>query len=439
MRKFSKLLSKNAGATHFADSNYFKFLKKCSKANPEIDMTSAISVSPPPSEIMNKISSLVYQDMTKDLPKGFSGGDKETLIITRNFFRRCGISCNIDNVSMHSGILPSISKTYQVLEKKLGKIKVITPTPTFGYYFQQFKDEKIEFETFTTKKEDSFLISPEKLESKIKETESNVLLLCYPNNPTGAYLTKNNAEEIASVIKRNNIFVISDEVFIKNKLSNKDHHSIASIDGILEQSLTLTSASKMMGIPRLRAGVCVGAKEIISEFAIFQGYSSIDQGMLSIALNDSEENTQYLNNDKQKYLSNIDLIKDRIEGLNNVISNQFLDEEKNKIFVKPFIEYPDYSNVYLINFSGLKNKMHGQKIIRTGLDISEWLLQEASVAVVPGECFAFDEEEMLVRIALGHPAEEINRAFDNICHAVEKLRMLPKHFPIENTTTSLIR
>jgi len=52
------------------------------------------------------------------------------------------------------------------------------------------------------------------------------------------------------------------------------------------------------------------------------------------------------------------------------------------------------------------------------------------------QCYAFDEKEMLIRIALGHPQEEINKAFDNMCEAITKIQVAPRHLPNSSSKDS---
>jgi aspartate/methionine/tyrosine aminotransferase len=416
----------------------FNFLSECSAARPEIDMTSTISISSPSQSVMDVISQIdLVREYQEPLLKETSRGNPETLREIAEFFSRNGIRCDEHNVSMSEhGILSSISKAYNMLGLESSD-KVIIPTPTFGYYFKQLQDSRINFEIMPTKKENNFAIDPIELEERIDRTGARVLLLCYPNNPTGAILTRENAEAIAEVVKRRGVFVISDEVFIKNNLSGDNRHcSIASIDGMLEQSLTLTSISKMMGIPSVRTAICLGSSEVVNFFAKLGGYQESDQKIISTALKPTEENLQYLETDRQKYLSNIALIKDRVSDLNHRLRSQFPEDGEDKIFVKPFIENPEAGNVYLLDFSGLKGKMHDRSVMNTGLDVAKWLLKEASVGTVPGECYAFDEKEMLIRIALGHPQEEINKAFDNMCEAITKIQVAPRHLPNSSSKDS---
>jgi aspartate/methionine/tyrosine aminotransferase len=327
------------------------------------------------------------------------------------------------------GILPGISATYKAIGLKNTTGKVLVPTPTFGYYFQQFEDEGIDFETLPSGLADGFLPDPEKLEFAIKRTGAKALLLCYPNNPTGVVMTEERAREIADITKRHGVFVISDEVFLNNILGEKKHFSIAAIPGMVDRSVTFTSISKAVGLSRFRMAFCVGARDIVESYAILEGHSIGDQMTIVTAIESSEKNL-LLKENKLAYLFNIQLIKEAAATLNKKFCEIFGEEKVgDEAYVKPYIPDPEAGNVYLLDFSGLRGKIRNGKPMGTGLDVAEWLLEDASVGTAPGECYMFHPEEMLVRIALGHPGREIEQAFKRIMHAAERVSKAPSKSP----------
>ena len=71
--------------------------------------------------------------------------------------------------------------------------------------------------------------------------------------------------------------------------------------------------------------------------------------------------------------------------MNQGLKNLF---KEDKVYVKPYIDNPEAGNVYLLDFSGLKGKAREDgSILRTGLDVARFILKNAEVAMVPGECF----------------------------------------------------
>ncbi|MES2961902.1 MAG: pyridoxal phosphate-dependent aminotransferase [Pseudomonadota bacterium] len=394
----------------------FSFLESCIGATFDLTSVDAISLAP------EKVATLFSQSKIEELQyRGRSNGDPKLLSQCANFFQRFGIDCNEKNVSLTQHILHAIEKSYSIL--KLDK-KILIPTPTFGYYFVQLQESGYDFETIPTRKEDNFLLNPIDLEEAIVRTGSKVLLLCNPNNPIGSVMTRERAELIADVAKRHNIFVISDEAFLQNTIYENTHFPIASIDGMLEKSLTLTSITKSFGVGTLRTGFCVGPEHIVKRFAELGGFpTETTQNAIAAALEDSIENQSYHAENRQKYLHHIEFTKSKIAQLNQRFGEIF-GEEKPGIdaYVKPYIEIPETGGPYILDFSGLRGKIHNGKVMETGLDAAKWLLENASVGTVPGECFFLDEKEMVVRIAISRPTEELDLAFNSAIEATSAIQ-----------------
>lgn len=400
----------------------FNFLRMCDES--QFNMTSIDAISEAPravSDLISTVGSVGYSQI-----RGKSKGEPELLGVCTEFFKNDRrIECAAENVSLNWHITDCIEKTYKHLRLLRDGKKVLVPTPTFGYYFEQLASSDISFETIATRPENGFLLDRESLEEAIINSGAKVLLLCYPNNPTGVVMTQENAEMIAEIARIHDIFIISDEAFVRNNLTEKKHVSIASIPGMLERSLTITSSAKSVGIPYgARLGFCVGPEAIVTQFAELGGFPPRQfQMAIAESLKDNEENLSYSEENKAKYFSNINLVKEKLVTINQIFGHQ-LEEEKS--YVRPYIETPETGGPYLLDFSALRGKNYKGKTLSTGLDIAKWLLNEASVGVVPGECFCFDENDMLVRIAVSLPAEEIVRAFDSITSVVQTIQNPPK-------------
>lgn len=389
---------------------------------PRYDMTSAEPLNPkqtgimPPSKIVNLIRDVDFDDFVE--VKGVSKGEPELLNECLRFFVDKGISCDQENVSLNNNILNAIQSVL-VHKKAKEDFKVIIPTPTFGYYFHQLAESNIEFVTLPTRPEHGYLPDAAELEQKVIESGAKVLLLCYPNNPTGSVMNSECAHEISEVVKRHDMFVISDEAFISNSLSDKKHFPIAAVEGMVEKSFTVTSSGKSIFTGR-KSGFCVGPKDLVTIFERLGGYpTKQDQKILAASIEDSEENKRYLEACRQYYLENIEIVKAGISNLNSELNQKFGTEDF--VYVKPEVLAPNSANVYLLNFSGLAGKLHGDNVMRTGLDVAKWLLNDASVGTVPGECFLFDEKDMIVRISLNHSHERMAEAFSSISNAISSI------------------
>jgi aspartate aminotransferase len=415
----------------------FSFLASCSQSR--FDFTSAESLHPKKTGVMLPrpiIESLRFTDDFDDFVEyhGVSRGEEETLSECVNFFNKFGIRCSTENISLTNHILSSLPTVYGSLKLSQSN-KLLIIGPTFGPYFQQLKARDIGFETLITRAEDGFLPSSEELEKALTESGAKVILLCYPNNPTGSVMTEECARNIARIAMERNIFVISDEAFLNNSLSEKRHFPIAAVEGMLDHSFTITSAAKSVFAAGRKNAFCVSSPEMVAIFERLGGYpSKQDQRAMTAAIADTPENREYLENCRQYYLENIEIVKAKIAELNQQFSVQFGEE---KTYVKPLIENPDATNVYLLDFSGLRGKGFAGRPMNTGLDAAKWLLKEASIGTVPGECFAFDEREMLVRIALNQPSQELVLAFDSAISAAHKIQNQPNL--VLETSSDVIR
>ena len=114
-----------------------------------------------------------------------------------------------------------------------------------------------------TREEDDFRLKPEYLENAITP-RTKALILPYPNNPTGAVMERSDLEAIAAVVRKHDLFVISDEIYSELMYDGRKHVSFASLPGMYERTLTINGFSKSFAMTGWRVGYACGAAEIIS-------------------------------------------------------------------------------------------------------------------------------------------------------------------------------
>jgi len=358
------------------------------------------------------------------------------------FFNRNGIKCSEKNICLTRSILEGIVQAYHVL--KIHKDDtILIPTPTFGQYFMHLEALGMKYQTVQTKKENGFLIDPVVLEKAIIETDSKLILLCYPNNPTGVLMTKKCAESVAEVLVKHDVFAVCDEAFINNSLVQEKNFSIASANGMAERSLVFTSIAKSMKVP-FRTAFCVGPEDIIEEFSrsphyevpqIFKigdvikelplttskPFDIRHQMTIAAALEDNQEMRDYHQSNREESFRRIEIIKRKINELNEKFCEVFGEKrEGDQAYIKPFIPNPETGLTYILDFSGLRGKIRNGKSMLNDLDVAKWLSEDASVGTVPGILFMFEEEEMLLRIALGS-SHSFEKVFDHIISVADKI------------------
>ena len=113
------------------------------------------------------------------------------------------------------------------------------------------------------KNENEFRLTPEELESTITP-KTKILLINYPNNPTGAIMTKEDLEQIVPVIIKHDLLVISDEIYSELTYSGK-HYSIGALPNMRERTLTVNGFSKTFAMTGWRLGYVMGPKAIIDQ------------------------------------------------------------------------------------------------------------------------------------------------------------------------------
>ena len=141
--------------------------------------------------------------------------------------------------------------------------EVIIPQPSYVSYEPCAVLAGAKPVVINLKAENEFRLTPEELESVITE-KTKVLILPFPNNPTGAIMEREDLEKIARVIIENDIYVMSDEIY--GALTYKGEHvSIASLDGMKERTILIDGFSKAYAMTGWRLGYACGPQEIIKQ------------------------------------------------------------------------------------------------------------------------------------------------------------------------------
>ncbi|MBR2181116.1 MAG: aminotransferase class I/II-fold pyridoxal phosphate-dependent enzyme, partial [Oscillospiraceae bacterium] len=138
--------------------------------------------------------------------------------------------------------------------------EVIVPEPSFVCYGPIASLASGVPVHVATVAEDDFKLTPEKLEAVITP-KSKLLVLPYPNNPTGAILERHELEALAKVIVKHDLMVISDEIYSELTYGTK-HVSIASIDGMRERTIVVNGFSKSYAMTGWRLGYVCAPREI---------------------------------------------------------------------------------------------------------------------------------------------------------------------------------
>ena len=244
------------------------------------------------------------------------------------------------------------------------------------------------------KAENEFRLTAEELENAITD-KTKVLILPFPNNPTGSIMEKEDLESIAKVIIKHDIFVISDEIYSELSYKNK-HISIASIDGMKERTILINGFSKSYAMTGWRLGYACGNKDIIAQMTKIHQYAimcapTISQYAAVDALKNGDEDVEKM---KKSY-------NQRRRFLINAFKEMDLEcfEPFGAFYVFPCI------------------KEFGM----TSEEFATRFLEEEKVAAIPGTAFG-DSGEGYLRISYAYSLEKLKIAMDRLKNFVTRLR-----------------
>ena len=244
------------------------------------------------------------------------------------------------------------------------------------------------------KAENEFRLTAAELEEAITE-KTKILILPFPNNPTGAIMEKSDLEAIAEVVKKHDIYVMSDEIYAELTYKGK-HVSIASLPGMQERTILINGFSKAYAMTGWRLGYACGPEAIIKQM------TKIHQFAIMCAPTTS----QYA----------------AIEALKNGDADVAMMREsynqRRRFLINAFKEmglecFEPFGAFYI--FPCIK------EFGMTSDEFATRFLEEEKVAVVPGTAFG-DCGEGFLRISYAYSLEKLKLAIGKLEHFITKLR-----------------
>jgi aspartate/methionine/tyrosine aminotransferase len=226
--------------------------------------------------------------------------------------------------------------------------------------------------------------------------KSRVMILNYPNNPTGAVLSYGDVAALAKIAVERDLIVISDEVYEKIVYEDAEHFCLATFPGMQERTLVINSFSKTYAMTGLRIGYIYGPKELISPLWLVHQYlitciNSLSQYAALAAL----------------------------EGPQNFVKDMIREFDRRRVLV----------NKRLNEIEGFKCKLpKGAFYIFPSIkdfnmsseELTDFLVREAYVTTVPGSAFG-DQGEGFIRISYAAAYEQLEEALSRIEKAVKRL------------------
>ena len=247
--------------------------------------------------------------------------------------------------------------------------------------------------TISLKNENEFRLTKEELEAAITD-KTKLLVLSFPNNPTGAIMEKKDLEAIADVVIKNDLYVVSDEIYAELTYSG-NHVSIASLPGMRDRTVVISGFSKAFAMTGWRLGYALGPSMIIEQMTKIHQFAimcapTTSQYAAVAAMKDCDRDVEQMResyDQRRKYLLN----EFKVMGLPCF-------EPKGAFYMFPCIS----------------------KFGMSSEEFATRLLKSKKLAVVPGDAFGACGEGFL-RISYAYSLDELKEAIGRIKEFIEEL------------------
>ncbi len=272
--------------------------------------------------------------------------------------------------------------------------EVIIPEPCFVSYVPCVELADGVPVTISLKNENQFRLTREELEAAITD-RTKILMLSYPNNPTGAVMKREDLEAIAEVVVRHDIYVISDEIYAELTY-NSGHVSIASLPGMRERTVVINGFSKAFAMTGWRLGYAMAPAMIMEQMIKIHQYAimcapTTSQYAAVAALRDCDRD--------------VERMRESYDQRRRYLLNEF-----KEMGLACFEPYGAFYMFPCIKEFGMTSEEFATK-----------LLNAKKVAVVPGSAFGECGEGFL-RVSYAYSLEELKVAVGRIKEFIEELR-----------------
>ena len=248
--------------------------------------------------------------------------------------------------------------------------------------------------TINTKAEDNFKLTADEIEAAVTP-KTKLIIMLYPNNPTGAVMRKEDLVKIIPVIKKHDLLVLTDEIYSALTYGNEAHTSIASLPGMKERTIVINGFSKTYSMTGWRLGYALAPAEIISQMTKLHQFA-----IMSAPTNSQYAAVEALKNgdaDIKKMREEYDLRRRYTVSRFNEMGLTCFEPEG------AFYAFPSIKSTRL-----------------SSDDFCEKLIMDKRVAVIPGNAFG-DCGEGHIRVSYCYSIDNIKKAADRIEEFVNSL------------------
>lgn len=353
-----------------------------------------------PQNVKNAGKEAIDRNMTKYTDA--SGTQELKSIIREKFMRENNLHYDESNIIVTNGAKYAIHALLAAITSP--KDEVIIPTPYWVSYPTLVRLNGGVPVLCYAKEEAGFRLTLDDIKPVITD-RTKAIIINSPNNPTGAVYRLKDLEEIVNYLTERNIIVISDEIYEKVVYDSIQHISLASIvkEKYRRNVVVINGVSKSYAMTGWRIGYAAGPRDIIERMKFFLGHTTSNAN--SIAMHAAGEALKGSQNEVEMMVKKFNRRR------------QFMYEELSSI---PHLSsvYPEGAFYIFTNFKHYMNKKVNGHAINTTFDLANYLLDDAHVAVVPGDSFGMP----------GYIRFSYATSMDNIAEGIDSLKVALAEF-----------
>ncbi|MEI7906842.1 MAG: pyridoxal phosphate-dependent aminotransferase [Bacteroidota bacterium] len=395
-----KQLSKKASALEASQTLALTALalKMKSEGVDVVSLTAGEPNFPTPPHIKQAAIKAIDDDFTKYTANAGIPGLRAAIV--EKFRNENNLHFDASQILVSNGAKHSIYNALQAICNPGDE--VIFSAPYWVSYPEMVKLVDAKSVVLNTTEKTEFKITPLQLRKAITK-KTKALILCSPSNPTGSVYSQRELEELARVVEKTGIFVISDEIYEKVIYDHHNHFSIGSIPAIKDQVITVNGVSKAYAMTGWRIGyfganhdVTAAAEKIQSQMT--SNASSISQRAALAAISGSDHDAKYMT---AEFMKRRDFIYNAVCSI------------KGLTCIKPagaFYLFPNVSKYF--------GKKYNGEPLRSSDAVSHFLLKEENLVVVPGSGFGADK---FIRLSYACSMEELEKAAERMHRGFSKL------------------
>lgn len=353
-----------------------------------------------PDNIKNAGINAINDEFTKYTAA--SGINKLKEVVSKTVESDTGVKYTNKQICISSGAKQAIYNTLLALCDTGDEVIVLTPC--WVSYIEMIKLVGANPVTVPTDKKAGFMPDIKKITEAITPKTVGIMINS-PNNPTGAIYSKSILKQIAAIAKDNNLFIISDEIYGKLNYSNEPSYSIASVnDYTKDNTIIINGVSKAYSMTGWRIGYSLVPEKLAQAISSIQSHTTSNACSISqlAALEALSGDQEFIYSMKERYSKRRNLMLELLNRIPGVSTN----ESQGAFYL-----FPDVSELYGKSLDG--------KQINSSVDLSDYLLDEAGIAVVPGDAFYSPDN---IRLSYSISEKNIIKGIKRMETAVKKLQ-----------------